>query len=170
MVVLALAAAMLMQLTVVNVLPLPGGAAPDLVLLVVITAAMVRGAGRGALIGFCSGLAADLTPPVIHPAGQYALVYCLVGFMAGRLSERSPRLGVAVAVACVVAGPLIAAGVAALIGDERATWAALQTALPLTIVFTLLAAPVVVWCVRRMLGERPVREVRVAAVPVRGRT
>ncbi|SDI32276.1 rod shape-determining protein MreD [Sinosporangium album] len=169
MIAVALLTALLMQLTVINLLPLPGGAAPDLVLLVVVAAAMVRGAASGAVIGFCAGLLSDLLPPVVHPVGQYALVMCLVGFVAGRLSERSPRAGVPVVVACVVGGPLIAAAVGGLLGDPRVSLGGLEATLPLTVVYTLLAAPLLVWVVRRMLGARPVREGRAAPLPLRSR-
>ena len=40
----------------VNRLPLPAGGAPDLVLLAVVGAALLRGPVAGAVIGFCAGL------------------------------------------------------------------------------------------------------------------
>ena len=61
--VLLVAAAVVLQLTVVNRLTLPGGGAPDLVLLVVIALALCGGPAAGALTGFCAGLSLDLAPP-----------------------------------------------------------------------------------------------------------
>ncbi len=76
----ALFAAVVVQLTqVVNRLPLPGGDAPDLVLLLV---AARRGHqqhdDRHAYRAFAGGLALDIAPPVSHYAGEYALIFCLV--------------------------------------------------------------------------------------------
>ena len=44
--------------------PLPGGVAPDLVLLVVVALALSSGPMPGLITGFCAGLALDIAPPV----------------------------------------------------------------------------------------------------------
>ena len=69
----------------VNRLPLPGGAAPDLVLLLVTAIAVCTSPLTGALTGFAGGLALDVAPPAIHYAGEYALVFCLAGYGAARV-------------------------------------------------------------------------------------
>jgi len=76
--------AVTLQLAVVNRAPLPGAAAPDLVLLVVAALAVCAGPMTGMLAGFCGGLALDIAPPAAHLAGEYALVFCLVGYACGR--------------------------------------------------------------------------------------
>ncbi|HEY5155800.1 MAG TPA: rod shape-determining protein MreD [Acidimicrobiales bacterium] len=58
-----------------------GGAAADVLLLLAISAGMVGGPDRGAVIGFFAGLVLDLL--VQSPLGLYALVYCVVGYIVG---------------------------------------------------------------------------------------
>jgi rod shape-determining protein MreD len=62
------------------------GGAPDLVCVVVVSLALLRGPELGALAGFGAGLALDAL--TWQPLGLAALVYCLVGYSAGRLGER----------------------------------------------------------------------------------
>ncbi|GAA2405276.1 hypothetical protein GCM10010404_74290 [Nonomuraea africana] len=143
MAVLAVIAALLLQLTVVNRLSLPAGGVPDLVLLVLIGVALSRGPAAGAVIGFSAGVLVDLTPPTAHVLGQYAFVYALIGYLAGR-GIGGPVWTV---VLCVLAAPLLAAGVAWLIADPRVSSPALALTLPVTTVYSLLLAPVVVWLV-----------------------
>ncbi|MCG5219746.1 rod shape-determining protein MreD [Streptosporangium sp. KLBMP 9127] len=169
MVAALLVAAMLSQVILVNRVPLPWDAAPDLVLLVVIGCALVRGSVRGAVIGFCAGLAVDVLPPSAHVVGQYALVFCVVGFVAGRAAERSSSATVPAAIGCAVLGPLLAAVVSMLLGDPRITVEAMVATVPLAVVYNLLAAPLVVWGVGRLLGRRRERAVRVFGDPARSR-
>jgi rod shape-determining protein MreD len=60
--------------------------APDLVCVVVVSLALLRGPELGALAGFGAGLALDAL--TWQPLGLAALVYCLVGYSAGSLGER----------------------------------------------------------------------------------
>ncbi|GAA5078548.1 rod shape-determining protein MreD [Thermocatellispora tengchongensis] len=155
------AVAMLAQVVVVNRLPLPWDAAPDLVLLVVVAWGIVRGAVPGALIGFCVGMVADVVPPAAHAVGQYALVYAVAGYLAGRVTaNREPGSPVAAAILCGVAGPVLGAAAGALLGDPRITVAAMVAELPPAMVYNLLAAPPVVLGAMRLLGERSGRAVR----------
>jgi len=62
------------------------GGAPDLVCVVVVSIALLRGPELGALAGFGAGLALDAL--TWQPLGLAALVYCLVGYSAGSLGER----------------------------------------------------------------------------------
>lgn len=79
------------------------GVGPDLVLLVVVAAALVRGPEFAAVLGFTGGLVLDLAPPADHLAGRWVLALVVVGYLAGRLrptGRPSPTLVVAVAAAC----------------------------------------------------------------------
>src|SRR3954454_7423785 len=82
-----------------------GGLVPDLVLLVVVGAALVHGSELGLVLGFTAGLLLDLAPPADHYAGRWALALLLVGYVAGRLTNGPvrplQRLGVAAAAAFV---------------------------------------------------------------------
>lgn len=142
---LSVLAALLAQVMVVNRLPLPAGGAPDLVLLTVIAAAWTRGPSSGAVLGFFAGLLADVMPPSAHLVGQNAFVYALVGYLAGR-GIGGP---VTTVVLCVLLAPLATAGVGALMSDPRVTMPMLSTQVPVTIVYTLLVSPVVVWLATR---------------------
>ncbi|MEV0595291.1 rod shape-determining protein MreD [Nonomuraea cavernae] len=139
--VLIVLVTVLVQVIVVNRLGLPGGAAPDLVLLAVVGVAMARGPVAGTVIGFCAGLLVDVVPPTAHLLGQYAFVLALVGYLAGR-GVGSP---VTTVIVCVLIAPLLAAGLGGLISDPRVTIATLTEQIPITIVYTLIASPVVMW-------------------------
>ena len=76
---LVLLAAVLLQIIVINSLPLPGASGPDLVLVVVAALAVTGGPMEGALAGFAGGLALDIAPPAVHLVGQQALGFCVVG-------------------------------------------------------------------------------------------
>ena len=85
------ATALIVQLTVLDVLPLPGGIAPDLVLLVVVAIALTNGPLPGLVVGFAAGLALDLAPPASHAIGAYALVFCLTGYVCGSVAGEIDR-------------------------------------------------------------------------------
>ena len=101
-----LAAALVLQLTVVNRLPLPG-TGPDLVLLTVVALSLCGGPASGAVTGFGAGLALDIAPPGSYLLGEYALVFCVVGYLCGRLRgsvNHSALLTIALATAAAAAG------------------------------------------------------------------
>lgn len=142
---LSVVLALLAQVMLVNRLPLPGGGAPDLVLLAVIGAALGRGAQHGAVLGFCAGLLVDIMPPTAHLVGQYAFALAVVGYVAGR-GAGGP---VTTVVLCVLIAPLLAALVVGLVSDPRVTLAALTERVPVTVVYTLLISPIVIWLTTR---------------------
>jgi rod shape-determining protein MreD len=63
------------------------GVVPNLALLVVVGAAIVRGPQYAAVLGFTAGLVIDLAPPADHIAGRWALALVVVGYVAGRLRQ-----------------------------------------------------------------------------------
>ncbi|NRQ34979.1 rod shape-determining protein MreD [Nonomuraea sp. NN258] len=141
--------ALLAQVMLINRVPLPAGGQPDLVLLAVVGAALSRGPAAGAVLGFFAGLLVDIVPPTAHLVGHYAFVLALVGYVAGR-GAGGPATTV---VLCVLMAPLLAAGVSGLISDPRVTVTTLTEQVPVTIVYTLLLSPVVIWLATR--GRRP---------------
>jgi rod shape-determining protein MreD len=156
--VAALFAAVIVQLTVVNRLPLPGGAAPDLVLLLVTAIAVFTSPLAGALAGFAGGLALDVAPPGMHYAGAYALVFCLAGWGAARVDRAIRQVrgeGDQVTAFAVMAGAAAAgeAGKVALglmLSDPDVTGAVASRVLPTAILYDLLVAPFVFWLVARL--------------------
>ena len=153
--VIALFAAVVVQLTVVNRLPLPDGAAPDLVLLLVAAIAVSTGPVTGAVVGFAGGLALDIAPPAAHYAGQDALVFCLVGYAAARVvrviwnttGERDPITTFTVMATAVAAGEAGKAALGMMLSDPDVTRAAVTRVLPTAILYDLLLAPFVYWLV-----------------------
>ncbi|MEV5414247.1 rod shape-determining protein MreD [Thermopolyspora sp. NPDC052614] len=125
----------LLQVSVVERLPLPGGAAPDLVLAAVVLIAVARGAVAGTLAGFAAGLAADLPPPADSVAGRSALVLCLVGHLCGAV-RRPPAP--AVIAGGVVVGAAAFTALDVLLRDPRA--AAEASELPYAVPCTMAAA------------------------------
>jgi rod shape-determining protein MreD len=137
--------ALLAQVMLVNRVPLPAGGAPDLVLLTVVGTALGRGPAAGAMLGFFAGLLVDIMPPSAHLLGQYAFVLAVAGYVAGR-GAGGPATTV---VLCVLMTPLVAAALGMLISDSRVTLSTLTQQVPVTIVYTLLVAPIVIWLTTR---------------------
>ena len=160
----ALFAAVVIRLTVVNRLPLPGAVAPgstgapDLVLLLVAAIAVCTSPAVGAVTGFAGGLALDVAPPAAHYAGEYALVFCLVGYAAARVvqviwnmtGERDTVTTFAVMAAATAAGEAGKAALGMLLSDPEVTTAAVTRVLPGAVLYDLLLAPLAYWLVTRV--------------------
>jgi rod shape-determining protein MreD len=156
---IALFAAVVIQLTVVNRLPLPGAATPDLVLLLVSAIAVATSPLSGAVTGFAGGLALDVAPPAAHYAGEYALVFCLVGYAAARVNsaiinmnggERDPIAAFTVMATAAAAGEAGKAALGMLLSDPDVTGAVAARVLPGAILYDLLLAPLAFWLVSRV--------------------
>jgi rod shape-determining protein MreD len=91
------------------------GIVPNLCLLVVVGAALTRGAQFAAVLGFVAGVALDLAPPADHVAGRWALALVLVGYVAGRVRQ-DVRPTATTVVATVAASSFIGTSVFALSG------------------------------------------------------
>ena len=163
----ALFAAVVVQLTVVNRLPLPGGVAPDLVLLLVTAVAVSTNPMTGLVTGFAGGLALDIAPPAAHYAGEYALVFCLTGYFAARIvgalrattGERNRWAELGVMAAAVAAGEAGKAGLGLLLSDPNATGPIIKHVLPGAIGYDLLLTPFAYLLVSWVAGlARPVPE------------
>jgi rod shape-determining protein MreD len=91
------------------------GIVPNLVLLVVVGAALTRGPQFAAVLGFVAGLALDLAPPADHVAGRWALALVVVGYVAGRVRhDARPTPGTVLAT--VAASSFVGTSVFALSG------------------------------------------------------
>jgi rod shape-determining protein MreD len=147
-IVAALAAALLLQLTFVNGLALPGGGAPDLVLLCIVAVGLVGGPEPGLITGFCAGLALDLAPPANELIGQYALVFCLVGYGCGRMRftlRRSALLAFAAAAFAALAGELLAACLVLVLDTPQVTLTTVAGVLPSSVLYDLVLSPLVLF-------------------------
>jgi rod shape-determining protein MreD len=146
----AILAAVLIQVTVLNNVPFPGGAGPDLVLVTVVALALATGPRDGAIIGFAAGLALDIAPPASGLLGQSALVFCLVGYGCGRLRlamERSAWLPLAGVALGAAAGEVLYALTGLIFGDPDVTWQAVRQVLPAAVFYDLLISPFVLYAV-----------------------
>ncbi len=152
---LAVLAAILLQVTVLNNLPFPGGSPPDLVLVVVVAMALASGPLEGSVIGFAAGLAVDIAPPASDLVGQSALVFCLVGYGCGKMRgtlERSAWLPVAGVILGAAAGEALYALVGLTFGDPDITLRAIRQVLPVAVLYDAALSPFVLYAVARLGG------------------
>jgi rod shape-determining protein MreD len=134
------------------------GGSPDLVCVVVVSLAMLRGPEIGALAGFGAGLAVDAL--TWQPLGLAALVYCLIGYGAGRVGERvsdhapvSPLVVVAVSSLIARAGLVL---LSFLLGSELAVPVGVSLgAFPSAALDVLLAIPLYALLRRGLRGPPP---------------
>ncbi len=135
-----------LQVTVVNRLPLPG-AEPDLVLLVVIALGIVVGPTAGASIGFGAGLLVDLLPPTATEFGRWALVFCIIGYLAGQIqidARRSVLIILGAVAGLAALSSLLFAGVGLLFGDPRVSGELVVSTTVSSVLYDLLLAPFVI--------------------------
>jgi rod shape-determining protein MreD len=139
-----LAAGLLLQLTVLNGLHLPGGGVPDLVLILLVAVAITAGPVPGTVAGFAIGLSLDLAPPGSGLIGQYALVFCLAGWAAGQLAgnaRRMPLRTLAAGAVVIAAAEAVTAGLGLLLHPAQVTVAEIRQLLPVTIAYDFLVLP-----------------------------
>jgi len=165
--VLVVAVTVIVQLTIVDRIAFPGGAGPNLVLLVVAALALAGGPLAGALTGFWAGLALDVAPPGSHFVGQDALVFCLIGYACGLLADDSSGdtaeqghtalFEIVVTAAAAVCGEALAALLGVMLSDPRVTWPAIRNVLPAAVAYDVLLCPFVLYAVAaslRLAGAR----------------
>jgi rod shape-determining protein MreD len=129
------------------------GVVPNLVLLIVVAAALTRGAELAAVLGFVGGLAVDLVPPTDHVAGRWALAMVVAGYLAGRVRQDAGRSSL-VALATVAATSFVATSLFALsgmvLGDSTIPVTEALRVIPAAVVYDLLLAPFVLPPAMRM--------------------
>jgi rod shape-determining protein MreD len=122
------------------------GVVPNLALLLVVAAALVRGPDFAAVLGFFSGLAIDLAPPADHVAGRWALALVVVGYLAGRVRHDAGSSALA-AVATVAASSFVGTSVFALSGlvlhDPSVPVGEALQVIPVAVVYDVLLTPFV---------------------------
>lgn len=141
------------------------GVVPNLVLLLVVAAALTRGPELAVVLGFVGGLAADLLPPAQHVAGRWALALVVVGYLAGRVRADAARstLGMLVTVA---ASSFIGTSIFALTGiltsDPAVSALAAIQVIPQSLLYDLLLAPFVLPLAMKMFRRMQAEQVAVA--------
>jgi rod shape-determining protein MreD len=123
------------------------GVAPDMALLLVLAAALVRGPTYAALVGFGAGLVLDLAPPADHTAGRWALSLVIVGYVAG-LARSEGRQSVSGTLLIVACGAFIATSLYALsglvLGDQAVSVSSAMHVVPLAMGYDILLTPFVI--------------------------
>ena len=139
------AAAVVLQVVAFRYLSFEG-VVPNLALLVVVAAALVRGPDFAAVLGFFAGLAVDLAPPADHVAGRWALALVVVGYVAGRVRQDAGSSAVA-ALITVAASSFIGTSVFALSGmvlhDPAVPAVQALAVIPIAVVYDVLLTPFV---------------------------
>jgi len=122
------------------------GVVPDVALLVVVAAALVRGPEFAAGLGFLGGLLVDLAPPVDHVAGRWALALVVVGYLAGRVRHDAGTSAVA-AVVTVAASSFVGTSIYALSGmllhDPAVSVGEALGVIPLSVLYDVALTPFV---------------------------
>lgn len=130
-----------------------GGVVPNLALLVVVAAALVRGPQFAAVIGFLAGLAIDLAPPTDHIAGRWALALVLVGYLAGRV-RHDARTSALAAIVTVAASSFVGTSIFALSGmvlsDPAVPAVEALSVIPTAVVYDVLLTPFVLPLMMRL--------------------
>jgi rod shape-determining protein MreD len=136
--------ALIIQLTALNGMRLPGGGVPDIVLVLVAALALTDAPVSGMVTGFLAGLCLDLAPPGSAVFGEYALVFCLVAWAAGRLGgllDKSALASAAALAAVVVAGEGLVAAISRALDPAQVDLSDIRHVLPYSVGYDLIAVP-----------------------------
>ena len=157
--------ALLLELTALPLLHLPG-ATPDILTVTVVALGLVGGPVRGAATGMAAGLALDLVTPADGVVGLTAVVLVVVGYLAGLLGgdqDRSPFTTVALAGLLAGAATLAFALIGGLVADPRISWdrvpGLVLTQTAYAVVLAAFVVPGVGWLWRRVDPPAPRYEV-----------
>ncbi len=138
------------------VLPRLGSVGPDLVLLVVVAAALLGGPAKGALIGLGAGWAVDLMPPAAVALGVAALTYAAAGVVSGLWHRDGGRSAFLPALSTLAATSTVAA-----VGILRAVtsgwpvhWAIAGWSIVLTTAVGLAVVPLLIRAERGLIRRR----------------
>lgn len=147
-----MAASVSLQSTVIPALSI-GGVRPDLVLVVVVSAALSSGKETGVVCGVFGGLLQDLLS--VGPFGYNTLTKMLLGLLIGlyerKINQGSLLLPLLAVAASTVGAAIIAAVFLIAYGQERQITALFMQLLPATAYHILLAVPVhflIMWFMR----------------------
>lgn len=153
--------AVVLQVTVFPYLAYDG-VVPNLALLVVVAAALVRGPDFAATLGFLAGLAIDLAPPADHVAGRGALALVVVGYLAGRVRHDARTSAVAAIVtvaACSFVGTSIFALSGLVLRDASVSAVEALQVLPVSVGYDVLLTPLVLPLLLRLFRQLRARRV-----------
>lgn len=159
---LLLASVVVVLAVVLQVAALPvvavNGVVPNLVLLVVVAASVVRGPGYGAVVALVAGLLLDLAPPADHVVGQWALAFVVAAALAGRVRSEvrdSPLAVVGLVAVCSFVASSLFALTGLVLGELTLPPGQLLQVVLIALLWDVVVAPVVVPLLLPVF-ERPV--------------
>jgi rod shape-determining protein MreD len=120
------------------------GVVPNLVLLVVVAAAIARGPQFGAIVGFAGGMLLDLAPPAEHVAGRWALALVLVAILAGRVrsdARRSPLAGLTTVAVCSFIATSVFALSGVVLGDHALPVGEMMQVIGIALLWDVVVTP-----------------------------
>lgn len=146
-------------LVVATALPrlgVPSRVVPDLVVVLVVSSAVLRGPVHGALLGLAAGWVVDLVPPGGAPLGVTALLYAAAGGAAGMLRRPGRPGPVVPLVALTAAAVVVEAGRVALgvLGDSPLDLRAVAIRVAATVAVGLVALPALLGVDRALVRRR----------------
>lgn len=139
-------AAVIIQLTFLGRLGLPG-ATPDLVVVCVVALALALGPTVGAMAGFVGGLLLGVAPPSDGYLGLSALVFVVIGYLAGKVidpRDRSIWLIMGIVGLSTSGAVLGTALISAVVGSERISWESVPALALTSALYGVLLTPLVV--------------------------
>ena len=138
------------------VLPRLGAVGPDLILLVVVPAALLGGPAKGALLGLGAGWTVDLMPPAATALGVAALTYAAAGAVSGLWHRDGGRSAFLPALATLAAASTVAA--IGILRDATRGWPVPWVATGWSIVLTtgvgLAVVPLLIRAERGLIRRR----------------
>ena len=154
----AILAAVVLQTALLDRLPFPGGSAPNLVLVLVIARAWLRGGGAGMRWALAGGLLLDLAG--IGPLGAHALALLCAAYVAGALAASFendaplPWLAVTAGAAGGAVYGVVLLGLADSLGLAQVSVRAAAPLLAGGVLTTALLVPIAVLVLARVAGRR----------------
>jgi rod shape-determining protein MreD len=146
----ALLIAVLVQVTLLSRLGIPG-ATPDLVVVTVVAIGLAMGSIPGGFAGIAAAILLALAAPVPGLLGVHALVYVVIGFLAGLVvdpRDRSIWLIMGMVGLSTAGAVLGTATLSAVLGSERITWDTVPALTVSSALYGVLLAPLVVPLIR----------------------
>jgi rod shape-determining protein MreD len=138
--------AVIVQLTLLSRLGLPG-ATPDLVVVTIVAIALALGPTQGAVAGFVAGVLVDLAPPGDSLLGVNAIVYVAIGYVTGIVIDpRDRTVPILIGIVGLSAGAAVLATSAldTLLGSNRVQWDAVAGMALSSALYAVILAPLAI--------------------------
>lgn len=146
LIALLMVTAVIVQLTLLSRLGLPG-ATPDLVVVTVVAIALALGPTQGAVAGFAAGVLVDLAPPGDSLLGVNAIVYVAIGYVTGIVIDpRDRTVPILIGIVGLSAGAAVLAisALDTLLGSDRVQWDAVAGMALSSALYAVILAPLAI--------------------------